>query len=68
MKKETQIEKLLEVGVRHFEKKNFALALQSFLDAQQIDEQTPQIQYYLGIVYARTGSYREAQEYPEAAE
>ncbi len=63
MKKETKIKKLLDDGKKYFEKRSFELALQNFLDALELDQDNPETQYYLGIVYARMGRYEWAAEY-----
>jgi tetratricopeptide (TPR) repeat protein len=63
MKKAEHIQKCLDEGKNYYEKRSYELALKRFLKAFELDENNPEAQYYLGIVYARTGRYEPAVEY-----
>jgi tetratricopeptide (TPR) repeat protein len=63
MNRQKQIDQYLEDGKQNFEKKSYELALQSFLDALELDKENPETHYYLGIVYARMGRYDGAADY-----
>jgi tetratricopeptide (TPR) repeat protein len=57
------IQGLIERGKGYYEKYSYDLALQTFLEALELDKNNPESQYYLGIVYARMGKYERAAEY-----
>jgi Flp pilus assembly protein TadD len=63
MNKQDQIDKFLEDGKLYYEKRSYELALQNFLDALELDQDNPETNYYLGIVYARMGKYEWAADY-----
>ena len=56
-------DKFLEDGKLYYEKRSYELALQNFLDALELDQNNPETNYYLGIVYARMGKYEWAADY-----
>jgi Flp pilus assembly protein TadD len=63
MSREEHIQKCLDEGKNYFEKRSYELALKRFLKALELDENHPETQYYLGIVYARMGKYEQAVAY-----
>lgn len=60
MKKETKIKQLLKKGGKSLKKQELNIALNNFLQAYDLDTENPEIQYFLGITYARMEKYKKS--------
>ena len=57
MRKEVKIKQLIKEGNENLKKQNLNIALNNFLEAQDLDPENPEVHYYLGIIYARKERY-----------
>jgi len=57
MKKKEKIKQFIDEGNEQLGKGKLNIALNSFLQAHEIDPEDPEIHYFLGITYAKKGNY-----------
>jgi Flp pilus assembly protein TadD len=53
-------ERLLQQGIRALNKGDCEGAIDKFLEARRLDAENPELEYYLGIAWARRGDYARA--------